>query len=188
MGVSNKITALLNFIALLSSIAIIGAGIWLSSKADNQCTHYFRWPVLILGTLLLLVSLCGFVGAFWNKKGFLAFYLFCMALLIVLILILLVFAFVVTRPDGSYSVPGRGYKEYRLGGFSSWLRDHVTNSGNWGNIRRCIAESDVCVKLDQEYVTADQFFAAHISPLEVKGSVFGLFWVILMDAHLLSLP
>ncbi|KAK3438955.1 hypothetical protein EUGRSUZ_C03887 [Eucalyptus grandis] len=166
MGVSNKLTALLNFVALLSSIVIIGAGFWLSSKADNQCTHYFRWPVLILGILLLLVSLCGFVGAFWNRKGFLVFYLFCMALLIVLILILLVFAFVVTRPDGSYSVPGRAYKEYRLGGFSSWLRDHLTDSGNWGKIRSCIAESDVCMKLDQEYVTADQFFAAHISPLE----------------------
>lgn len=85
-------------------------------------------------------------------------------------------------------MPGRGYKDYRLGGFSSWLREHVTNSGNWGKIRRCIAESDVCVKLDQEYVTADQFFAAHISPLQVKGSVFALFWVILMEVQLLFLP
>ncbi|KAE8724496.1 Tetraspanin-2 [Hibiscus syriacus] len=29
----------------------------------------------------------------------------------------------VTRPDGSYDVPGRGYKEYGLDGYSSWLRE-----------------------------------------------------------------
>ncbi|KAK7839957.1 tetraspanin-2 [Quercus suber] len=131
MGVSNNITATLNFIAFLASIPIIASGIWLASKPDNECTHYFRWPVVILGFLILLVSLAGFVGAYRNKQGLLAFYLICMAILIALLLILLVFAFTVTRPDGSYSVPGRGYKEYRIDGFSQWLRDHVTNSDNW---------------------------------------------------------
>nr|POE69855.1 tetraspanin-2 [Quercus suber] len=134
MGVSNNITATLNFIAFLASIPIIASGIWLASKPDNECTHYFRWPVVILGFLILLVSLAGFVGAYRNKQGLLAFYLICMAILIALLLILLVFAFTVTRPDGSYSVPGRGYKEYRIDGFSQWLRDHVTNSDNWGKI------------------------------------------------------
>ncbi|XP_018845924.1 tetraspanin-2 [Juglans regia] len=166
MGVSNNITAILNFVALLASIPIIGAGIWLASKPDNECIHYFRWPVVILGVLILLVSLAGFVGAYWNRQGLLAFYLFCMAVLIALLLILLVFAFIVTRPDGSYSVPSTGYREYRLDGFSAWLRDHVTNSGNWGKIRTCLADSDVCAKLTQNYITSDQFFAAHISPLQ----------------------
>lgn len=169
MGVSNNITAILNFIALLASVPIIASGIWLASKADNECTHYFRWPVVILGALILLVSLAGFVGAYWNRQGLLALYLFCMAVLIVLLLIVLVFAFVVTRPDGGYSVPGRGYREYRLDGFSSWLRDHVTNSGNWNKIRTCLAESNVCGRLTQNYVSPDQFFAAHISPLEASS-------------------
>ena len=75
MGVSNNITAILNFIALLASIPIIVSGIWLASKADNECTHYFRWPVVILGVLILLVCLAGFVGAYWNRQGLLAFYL-----------------------------------------------------------------------------------------------------------------
>ena len=94
MGVSNSITAVLNFIAFLCSIPIIAAGTWLASKPDNECIHAFRWPVVILGILILLVSLAGFVGAYWNKQGLLAFYLFCMAILIALLLILLVFAFV----------------------------------------------------------------------------------------------
>ncbi|OVA08460.1 Tetraspanin/Peripherin [Macleaya cordata] len=65
-----------------------------------------------------------------------------MAVLIIILLILLIFAFVVTRPDGSYEVPGRGYKEYRVDGFSSWLRNYVTKSENWGKIRTCLAQSN----------------------------------------------
>ncbi|EXB38830.1 hypothetical protein L484_027263 [Morus notabilis] len=169
-GVSNNITAVLNFIAFLCSIPIIAAGIWLASKPDNECIHSFRWPVVVLGFLILLVSLAGFVGAYWNKQGLLALYLFCMAVLIALLLILLVFAFVVTRRDGSYAVPGRNYKEYRLDGFSDWLRDQVASSKNWAKIRTCLADSDVCTTLAQDYINADQFFAAHISPLQATSS------------------
>ncbi|TKY44513.1 Tetraspanin-2 protein [Spatholobus suberectus] len=166
MGVSNNITAVLNFMALLASIPITGAGVWLASKPDNECFHNFRWHVLILGLLVLLVSLAGFVGAYWNKQGLLAFYLCCMAILIALLLFLLVFAFIVTRPDGTYHVPGRGFKESMLDGFSPWLRHHVTTSRNWNNIRTCLADSYVCIKLTQDYVSADQFFNSHISPLQ----------------------
>nr|DAD48961.1 TPA_asm: hypothetical protein HUJ06_018898 [Nelumbo nucifera] len=170
MAVSNNIIAILNFLALLCSIPIIGTGIWLASKPDNECVHYFRWPVVLIGVLILLVSLAGFVGAYWNRQCLLAFYIFCMAVLIVLLLALLVLAFVVTRPDGSYVVPRRGYKEYRLEGFSSWLRSHVTGSANWGKIRTCLANSNVCSKLSQDYITVDQFFMAHISPLQASPS------------------
>ncbi|KAK6944844.1 Tetraspanin/Peripherin [Dillenia turbinata] len=167
MGVSNNVTAFLNFVALLCSIPIIGAGIWLASKPDNECIHFLRWPVVILGILILLVALTGFVGAYWNRESLLAFHLFCMAILISLLLILLVFAFIVTTPDGSYSVVGREYKEYRLDGFSTWLRDHVTSGGNWGKIQTCLAQSDVCSKLNQQsYFSAAQFYMAHISPLQ----------------------
>ncbi|GFQ07941.1 tetraspanin-2 [Phtheirospermum japonicum] len=47
-------------------------------------------------------------------------------ILIVLLLVVLVLAFVVTRPNGAYAVPGMGFREYRLAGFSSWLRDRIT--------------------------------------------------------------
>lgn len=166
MGVSNNITAVLNIIAILASIPIIASGIWLASKPDNECIANFRWPIVIIGILVFLVALTGFIGAYYNKQGLLALYLFTMALLIALLLIILVFAFVVTRPDGSYVVPDRGYKEYRLDEFSSWLRHRVTGSGSWRKIMPCLAASDVCIKLTQNYITADQFFNSHISPLQ----------------------
>ncbi|XAR67174.1 hypothetical protein NMG60_11013637 [Bertholletia excelsa] len=166
MAVSNNITSILNFISLLCSIPIIAAGVWLASKPDNECVHWLRWPVLLVGILILIVSLTGFVGAHWNKQGLLAFYLFCMAIVIILLLILLILAFVVSRPDGAYDVPGRAYHEYRLSGFSEWLRDRVTRSDHWQKIRVCLAESSFCTKLDTEYISAEQFFAAHLSPLQ----------------------
>ncbi|KAL8137251.1 hypothetical protein V2J09_003252 [Rumex salicifolius] len=166
MGLSNNITAILNFIALLCSIPIIASGLWLSSKADNECIHLFRWPVVILGFLILIVSLIGFVGAYYYKEGLLALYLCCMAILITLLIVLLVFAFVVTRPNGAYDVPGTAFKEYRLGGFSKWLRDHVASNGAWFKIRNCLAENNFCAKLNSEYITASDFLMAHISPLQ----------------------
>lgn len=168
MAVSNNITAFLNFVALMCSIPIIVAGVWLASKQDNECIRLFRWPVVLVGVLILLVSLAGFVGAFWNRQGLLALYLFAMAALIVLLLSLLIFAFVVTRPDGSYPVYGRGYKEYRLDGFSNWLKTYVGSPENWAKIRTCLSESDVCTKLASNYLTPDQFFQDDISPLQVS--------------------
>ncbi|GAB2219678.1 hypothetical protein Droror1_Dr00007315 [Drosera rotundifolia] len=166
MAVSNNIIAVLNFISLLCSIPILAAGIWFASKPDAACIHLFRYPILILGFLLLLVSLLGFVGAYWYKEGLLGIYLCFMAVLIVVLVVVLVFAFVVTRPDGGYTVGGRGYEEYRLAGFSGWLREKVTGSENWGRIRVCLQESGVCGKLDEEFVSASDFFMAHLSPIQ----------------------
>lgn len=166
MAVSNNITAVLNFVALLCSIPIIVAGVWLASKQDNECVRLLRWPVLLIGVLVLLVSLAGFAGAFWNRQGLLALYLFAMALLIVLLLALLIWAFVVTRPDGSYPVYGRIYREYALQGFSHWLQSYVADPHRWAQIRTCLSLSDTCPSLARDYLTPEQFFQAHISPLQ----------------------
>ncbi|KAJ4888936.1 Tetraspanin protein [Raphanus sativus] len=128
MALANNLTAILNLVALLCSIPITASGIWLASKPDNECVNLLRWPVVVLGVLILVVSACGFIGAYQYKETLLAVYLCCMAILIGLLLVVLIFAFVVTRPDGSFQVPGRGYKEYRLEGFSSWLRENVVDS------------------------------------------------------------
>ncbi|KAK9666833.1 hypothetical protein RND81_14G214600 [Saponaria officinalis] len=162
MGLSNNITAILNFIALLCSIPIVASGLWLASKPDNECVHLFRWPVVVLGFFILVISLIGFVGAYWYKEGLLGLYLCCMAILITLLLIVLIFAFVVTRPDGSYWVPGRGYKEYRLDGFSSWLRGHVASDDYWPKIRNCLIDSNFCAKVNDN----GQFVSSHMSPLQ----------------------
>ncbi|KAL0794208.1 hypothetical protein Bca101_065585 [Brassica carinata] len=142
MALANNLTAILNLLALLCSIPITASGIWLASKPDSECVYLLRWPIVVLGVLILVVSACGFIGAYQHKETLLAVYLCCMAILIGLLLVVLIVAFLVTRPDGSYQVPGRGYKEYRLEGFSDWLRENVVDSKNWGKIRACLADTD----------------------------------------------
>lgn len=168
MAVSNNIIAFLNFLALVCSIPIIASGIWLANQPDNECVRLARWPLILLGVLLLLVALAGFVGAYWNHQCLLATYLFAMAALIVALLVFLVFAYVVTRPDGSYPVPGRAYHEYRADGFSAWLRHYVGDPQNWDRVRACLSRSDVCGKLarNDAYFTPEQFFLSDLSPLQ----------------------
>lgn len=166
MAMSNNITAILNFVAMMCSVPIMAAGIWLASKPANECIHWLRWPLVFLGGAFLLVSLTGFAGAYWKKEGLLAVYLVAMFILIVLLLVLLVLAFVVTRPTGAYQVPGIGFKEYRLEGFSSWIRYRIVGDDNWGNIKVCLADSQICPKLSDNFVSAPDFFAAHLSPIQ----------------------
>jgi hypothetical protein len=170
MGVSNNITACLNFLALLCTVPVVATGLWFASKQGAECARLARWPVAILGGLLLLVALAGFVGAYWNRQGLLAAYLFAMAALITLLLALLVFAFAVTHGSGAYPVPGRAYREYRLEGFSGWLRGYVGDPRRWEGIRACLAASDTCRKLGVEsafFIAPEQFYQSDISPLQV---------------------
>ncbi|KAL0558487.1 hypothetical protein IC582_003060 [Cucumis melo] len=178
MAVSNSITAILNFIIFLSSIPVIAAGIWLASKPDNECIQLLRWPVVVLGGLLLIGSLVGFIGAYCNRPGLLAVYLFFMAVLIILLLIVLIIAFTATRHNGgSHPVAGTRFQEYRLDGYSSWLRHHVTSSGSWPSVRTCLAVSDVCRKLNREFSSTEQYFATDISPLQVSYSLRRVYYL-----------
>jgi hypothetical protein len=93
-----------------------------------------------------------------------------MGLLIVLLIALLAFAFAVTRGSGAYPVLGRAYDEYRLDGFSMWLRGYVSDDpGRWEGIKSCLAVSDTCKKLARQasFVTADQFYQSSLTPLQV---------------------
>ncbi|XP_051194476.1 tetraspanin-2 [Lolium perenne] len=169
MAVSNNITACVTLMALICAVPVIASGIWFASAQGEECARLARWPVAILGGLILLAALAGFVGAYWNRRRLLAFYLFAMGLLIVLLIALLAFAFAVTRGSGAYPVLGRAYDEYRLDGFSMWLRGYVSDDpGRWEGIKSCLAVSDTCKKLARQasFVTADQFYQSSLTPLQ----------------------
>ncbi|KAM7515621.1 hypothetical protein LguiA_005204 [Lonicera macranthoides] len=170
MAISNNLISLLNFIAIMSSIPILTSGIWLSSQPSSHCIHFLFWPIITLGSLFLLISLTGFIGSYFKKPTLLSLYLCFAAILIILSLSLLLLAIVVTRPSGEYSVVGRSFEEYRLGGFSAWLREHVVADDSWGKIRVCLVENHVCEQLQRggDFVSAEQFFASHLSPLQAS--------------------
>lgn len=91
-----------------------------------------------------------------------------MFILILILFCFTIFAFVVTNKGAGEAVSQRGYKEYKLGDYSNWLQKRVDSSKNWNRIRSCLVDGKVCQKLSQETNTvANDFFAKHLSPIEV---------------------
>lgn len=167
MGCSNMLTGLLNLATFLLSIPIIALGVWLSKTHDTVCVRFLQYPIIALGVFILLVSLAGMVGAWCDKKFLLLLYLFVMFILIVLLFCFTIFAFVVTNSGAGNAVSGKGYKDYRLGDYSSWLQRRVNNPTYWAKIKSCIADSNVCNDLGKKYTTVVAFNQASLTPLEV---------------------
>jgi hypothetical protein len=172
MALSNNVIGAINFVAMLLSIPVIGAGIWLATEPDNSCVKILQWPVIILGMLILKVALAGFVGGFWRIPWLLIFYLIAMLILIILLACLTVFIYMVTVRGSGHLAPSRAYLEYRLDDFSGWLRRRVHSSYKWDRIRGCLSSSNTCAELNQSYHMAQDFFNAHISPLQVIKVIF----------------
>lgn len=166
MAVSNTITGVLNFVAMVLSVLIIGSGIWLASKQDTECVRFFRWPLITIGVVLLLVTAAGFVGALWRVPYLLVIYLIFMFVFIIALLVLVIFAFVITNKGRGHAVAGRNYDEYQLNDFSGWLRHYVENTKHWNKIKSCLSSSKLCSRLDQRYPGAPYLFNAHLTPLE----------------------
>ncbi|XP_008796279.1 protein TORNADO 2-like [Phoenix dactylifera] len=166
MALSSTVIASINFVAMLLSIPVIAAGIWLSVQTDNSCVKLLQWPVIVLGIAILVVAFAGFVGAFWRMPWLLLFYLVAMFVLILLLASLVIFIYVVTNRGEAHLAPGRVYLEYRLEDYSGWLRQRVQGSHKWDRIKKCLSSTSTCAELNQTYREAQDFFNARISPLE----------------------
>ncbi|KAL5703815.1 Tetraspanin-6 [Ranunculus cassubicifolius] len=143
---SNTVIGFLNLLTLIASIPIIGGGLWMA-KSSTSCEGFLQTPLLVVGFVVLIVSLAGFIGACFNVAWALWLYLVVMLVLIGTLLGLTIFGFVVTSQGGGVDVPGRVYKEYRLENYSEWLKTRVKDGENWRTIRSCILGSKTCSKL-----------------------------------------
>ncbi|KAE9621116.1 hypothetical protein Lal_00019837 [Lupinus albus] len=144
---SNTVIGFLNLFTLLASIPIIGAGLWLS-RSTTTCENFFQTPLLVIGFVVLVISLAGFIGACFHVAWALWIYLVIMLLLIVTLFGFTIFGFVVTGQGGGMEVPGRVYKEYHLHDYSPWLRNKIIkDSVYWNTIRSCIMGSKTCAKI-----------------------------------------
>lgn len=171
MALNNTVIGAINFVAMLLSIPIIGTGIWLSTEPDNSCVKILQWPVIILGVLILVVALAGFIGGFWRIPWLLLFYLIAMLILIILLASLVVFIYMVTVRGHGHIEPSRAYLEYHLDDYSGWLRRRVRSSYKWDRIRTCLSSTNMCAELNQRYRMAQDFFNAHISPIQVNKPI-----------------
>ena len=158
MGLSNILVGILNFITFLLSWLIIGTGIWLGKQPHTECYSFLRSPLITVGIFILLVSMAGFFGAIYRISLLMWIYLIITCILIILLFIFTVLAFVVTNKSIGSAVGNKGYGEYKLGDYSTWLRRRVEKDSNWRLIRSCLIEARLCDHLHD---------AAHLTPAQV---------------------
>ncbi|KAL6552862.1 Tetraspanin-6 [Orobanche hederae] len=155
---SNTVIGFLNLFTLLASIPIMGAGLWMA-RSSTTCESFLQKPLLVLGFVVLIVSLAGFIGACFHVAWALWVYLVVMLCIIGVLMGLTVFGLVVTSPGGGADVSGRMYKEYHLDNYSEWLRKRVEDPHGWTTIRSCILGSKTCRKVvlwtPFDYLTRD---------------------------------
>ncbi|KAH7352730.1 hypothetical protein KP509_19G060900 [Ceratopteris richardii] len=166
MGCSSHLITFLNFFTAVLSLPIIGTGVWLATKHSSECLHFLQWPLLISGVFLLVVSVAGLVGTSCRILCLLWLYLAIMFLLILLLAAFTAFAFVVTNSGAGDAISGRGFLEYHLGNYSSWLQRRVDHPSNWRPIRSCLSDARVCNDLNTRYPTAAAFDSSRLSPLQ----------------------
>ncbi|KAL2634695.1 hypothetical protein R1flu_006174 [Riccia fluitans] len=167
MRVSNTLIGVWSIFTGLASLVILGTGIWLATKhEDTTCIKFLQWPVIVLGIFILVLSVLGIVGALRRNTCFLWIFLAIYFILILLLIIFTIFAFVVTNKGAGEALSNKGFKEYRLRDYSTWLQRRVEKQSNWEKIRSCLADAKVCNDLDKKYPTEVQFDKANLTPLE----------------------
>lgn len=140
---SNTVIGLLNLFTLLASIPIIGGALWIA-RSSATCESFLQTPLLVIGFVILIVSLVGFIGACFHLAWALWLYLLVMLFLIAALLVITIFGFIVTGAGGGAQVSGRFYNEYHLEDYSPWLRKRVEDPKYWMTVRSCILGSKTC--------------------------------------------
>ncbi|KAF2584083.1 hypothetical protein F2Q70_00034222 [Brassica cretica] len=166
---SNSLVGILNFFVFLLSIPILSSGIWLSLHGNTQCERFLDKPMIALGAFLMVVAIAGVVGSCCRVTWLLWFYLCVMFLLIVIVFCFTIFAFLVTNKGSGETIPGKAYKEYRLGDYSEWLQKRVNDNHHWKNIRSCLYDDKFCNRLEifsDIYRNASAFSKKDLNSLE----------------------
>ncbi|KAH7285416.1 hypothetical protein KP509_33G027300 [Ceratopteris richardii] len=165
MELSRHLIAILNAITFVLSIPILGAGIWLAGRHHTDCIRFLQGPVIVIGLFVMLSSIAGFAGSYLRIRWLLWIYLAVMFLLIVLLFCFTVFSFSVTNKGAGEALSGKGYKDYKLGDYSTWLQRKVRSSNNWNPIKSCIKDAHICESLGK-YKIASDFYEAELSSVQ----------------------
>lgn len=162
---SNKTVTSLNFLTLVVSLVAIGYSVWLMTHPGTLCQSFTQKPLLYLGLVLLFVSTLGIIGSYYGVSVFLCLYVVLMFVLVVGLIGFTIFSVIVTNKGVGQAISGKGYKEYKLGDYSNWLRKYVVNGKNWGKIKSCLVDVDVCSSLSG-LKTAKEFDQRPLSSLQ----------------------
>lgn len=166
MKLSNTLLGILNVITLLISLALIAAGIWLATDHSTECARLLQWPAIGLGAFILVMSLAGLSGSCCRARCLLWIYLAVIFVLILAVVAFTIVAVVLTNKGAGHAVSGRGFKEYRLGDYSTWLQRNVVDKARyWKKIKSCLIDAKVCKSL-QTNSSQSSFYKDNLSPIQ----------------------
>ncbi|XP_022854226.1 tetraspanin-8-like [Olea europaea var. sylvestris] len=162
--ISNGIITLLNILTFVISVAAIGFSFWLGTQSNAPCQETLRKPLLFLGLALLIVSLLGLLGSCCRLSFFMWIYLLVLFLLIVGLAAFTIFTVFVTNKNVGKALSGKGFGEHRLGDYSRWLQNYVINSENWGEVKNCLVDVDLCQHLMEK--KGKEFYVHNLSLIQ----------------------
>lgn len=136
------------------------------TRSSTTCENFLQTPLLVIGFVILIISLTGFIGACFNVGWALYLYLLVMLFLIGALMGFTIFGFVVTGQGGGVEVYGRAYKEYHLENYSPWLRKRIKDVKYWTAIRNCILGSKTCGQIVSW--TPVDYLSKDMSPVQVS--------------------
>ncbi|KAF3792035.1 Tetraspanin-8 [Nymphaea thermarum] len=145
---SNSLLGILNFMTLVASLGLLVLVVWLGANSTSSCERVFHRPAIVIAVFLVVASIAGVLGSCCRVTALLWLYLAVAFLLIVATIGLTAWVFLVTNEAAGRVVSGQGYGHYRLGDYSHWLQRRVEDEANWGKIRVCLMEAQVCDILD----------------------------------------
>ncbi|KAG5222798.1 tetraspanin [Salix suchowensis] len=116
----------------------------MTHHSSSLCQKALQLPLYILGVSLFVVSFLGLIGSCCEKTFWIKIYSCFNILLIVGLICFTIFTFVVTNKGAGKVLSKIGYREYRLGDYSNWLKNHFVNQKNWDQIRSCLIDAHVC--------------------------------------------
>lgn len=95
--------------------------------------------------------------------------------MIVGLLAFAIFALVVTNKGIGKAMSNQGFRDYRFGDYSKWLKKHVVTEQHWAKIKSCMIDSRICYAIAHAK-TAEDFYKRNLSPLEVYAFIYLLFF------------